>query len=374
MAADGGRLALFFTRGVSLETWERNGSLERELALYRALGERLDEVALLTYGGAAERRYGDRIGNLTLLPNERRLPALAYEALLPVLRSRDLRRMTVLKTNQLTGGRAALRARRLHGVPLITRCGYLRTEVEPPGSMRWRLSRLLERTLFRGGDIAVVTTERLREVVLRSYGVEASRVRVVPNPVDLELFRPPPGGHTARLGVVYVGRLAPEKRIDLLIDAVARLDGVPLRIVGTGPLEASLRARAERTGVEAEFLGVRPNAEVARIVASSAVFALTSSFEGHPKALIEAMATGAAVVGTDVPGIRDAVRDEVTGLLAPGDPSSLAERLEQLLGDEGLRRRLGDEARAEVSRRYALDHVVELELDAIDAARAAWRA
>lgn len=361
------RLALFFTRGVSLASWDANGSLDRELALYRLLAERLDEVALLTYGGAEERRFADRLGPLTLAANERGLPRLAYEAVLPLAQARLLRRMTVLKTNQLTGGRAALRASRLHRVPLIARCGYLRTEVEPPGTARHVLSRRLERALFRGAAVSSVTTERLRNVVAGRYGVPRDRVHVVPNPVDVERFRPPADG-AGRAGVVYVGRLAREKRVHLLIDAAARA-GAPLRIVGSGPLEDALRAQAARLGADVEFAGVVPNDQLPPLLARSAVFALASEFEGHPKALLEAMAAGAAVVAADVRGIREVVAHEQTGLLAA--PDGLATALERALADTALRGRLGVAARESVAGRFSYPRVLELELDVVDAARRA---
>jgi glycosyltransferase involved in cell wall biosynthesis len=94
----------------------------------------------------------------------------------------------------------------------------------------------------------------------------------------------------------------------------------------------------------------------------SAVFVLPSLYEGHPKALIEAMSCGVAVVGTDVDGIRDVIRHGETGLLCEPTTDALAATLNRVLSDAALRNRLGQAAREFVVREYSLERVVALEL------------
>src|SRR3546814_18364330 len=78
------------------------------------------------------------------------------------------------------------------------------------------------------------------------------------------------------------------------------------------------------------------------------IFVLPSSYEGHPKTLLEAMACGAAVIGTDVPGIREVIEDGRTGLLCAPTAAALRDAIERLLSDEPLRRRLGGHARPQL--------------------------
>jgi len=91
------------------------------------------------------------------------------------------------------------------------------------------------------------------------------------------------------------------------------------------------------------------------------VFVLPSQYEGTPKALLEAMACGLAVVGTNVPGIRELIQDGVNGLLCEPDVKAISEAIARLLNDAELRARLGRAARRFVEERYAQSKVVETE-------------
>ena len=140
--------------------------------------------------------------------------------------------------------------------------------------------------------------------------------------------------------VGYVGRLAAEKELDLL-KAIEHLPNHRLVIVGGGPEEARLRALLPN----AAFLGVRHGEDLGRIVASLDVFVHTGSTETFCQAAQEALASGVPVVAPDSGGPRDLVRPGENGLLfAPGDGSDLYACLETLVGDAGLRARMGERA------------------------------
>jgi glycosyltransferase involved in cell wall biosynthesis len=143
---------------------------------------------------------------------------------------------------------------------------------------------------------------------------------------------------------------------------VAGLD-VDLWLVGSGPSREDLRRQAEACGARVRFLGTRRNAELPAILAECAAFVLPSRVEGHPKALIEAMACGRAVVGSDVPGIRDVIVPRETGLLCGTSPESIRAALRELLADAALRARLGAAARAWALAHVSLEGAVEAELD-----------
>ena len=139
--------------------------------------------------------------------------------------------------------------------------------------------------------------------------------------MDTEAFRPT--GDTRRNRICFVGRLAEQKNVGALLDAVSGLD-VELLVIGDGPLRPALEARARAQDATARFLGVVPHRDLPAIMAGSSLFVLPSLYEGHPKTLIEAMACGVAVIGTDVPGIRDLLRHEETGYLCRPTAASTA--------------------------------------------------
>ena len=214
--------------------------------------------------------------------------------------------------------------------------------------------RVLERLLLLGirhaDAVAVMGTHARRELI--ASGCLPDRVRVVPASVDVGRFSVARAARP-RYDVVCVSQLIPRKRLHDLLAAAAQLavDRPELRvaIAGVGPLEEALRAEARRLGVEpvVEFLGYV--ADVERLYADSAVFALPSRSEGLSIAVCEAMAAGVAVVATDVGETRDAVVPGVNGeLFAVGDVNALAGHIASILDDDARRERMGRAARATI--------------------------
>lgn len=150
--------------------------------------------------------------------------------------------------------------------------------------------------------------------------------------------------------VLAMGRLAPQKGFDLLIEAFARSglagEGWHLTILGEGGERATLLAQAAARGLGDAFKLPGHVAEIGQWLAQADIFALSSRYEGFPNALLEAMQLGRACVSFDCPsGPRDLIESERSGLLVPaGDVDGLSAALWRLAGDGESRRRLGAEA------------------------------
>ncbi len=210
------------------------------------------------------------------------------------------------------------------------------------------------------GRADVVTGNSLGAVeAMRGY-VPADRLRFIPNPL---LFAPQ-GGEQAlpageRQGFLIVARLAATKRHDLLLRALARLDGEAawrLTAAGRGEEQGRLEALAEELGLSGLGVSSRVDwlgevADPRPLYRAAAAFVLPSDHEGTPNALREAMAFGLPAVVTDgSPGPLALVEHERTGLVVPaGDVEALAATLARLATDADLRTRLGAAARAVAS-------------------------
>jgi glycosyltransferase involved in cell wall biosynthesis len=186
---------------------------------------------------------------------------------------------------------------------------------------------------------------------LVASGLPAERLEVLPY-VLADPGEPAPPGR----GAVFVGRLAPEKGVDLLIDAWREQGGAPLAIVGSGPAEAALRERAQGVpGVR--FLGVLPRDGVLRALREAA-FAVVPSrwYEISPFAAIEALACARPVVAWRGGALADLVSDGRSGLLFDAlDAASVARACAWLLADAELVRRLAAGAREDYLERHAPD-------------------
>ena len=193
--------------------------------------------------------------------------------------------------------------------------------------------------------------------------------RLLPHGVDTHRFRPRPEVGRAPLRVLAVGRLVEKKGLEILIEAAARLT-IPfrLRIVGDGPRRPEL-ARA----IAAAHLGERVTlagpgthgelpAEYARahVVAVPSVTDRRGDRDGLPNVVLEALASGRAVVASDVGAVASAVLPGRTGILVPpGDAGALAGALEMLARRPELRERLGRQGRAHVEGRFELGRCTE---------------
>jgi glycosyltransferase involved in cell wall biosynthesis len=157
-----------------------------------------------------------------------------------------------------------------------------------------------------------------------------------------------PSEPTSPLGkVIYVGRLAAEKREDVLLTGVARMRDVQVAIVGVGPEMESLKSMAEQLGMShrVQWYGyVAWGEQLFAHLRQATALLLCSETEGLPLVLIEAMSQGVPVIATRVGGIPELVEDQVSGLLVdPGNPSQVERAVAKMLDPE-TRKRLAEGA------------------------------
>ena len=206
----------------------------------------------------------------------------------------------------------------------------------------------LARRVLRKARLVIAPSTALSDQARRLGAVD---VRTIPSGVELpdavgEEVDPPE--------ILYAGRLSPEKGVR---DLVAAADGMPLVVVGDGPL------RNEVPGA----LGFLPHDELERRYDRAAVVACPSHREGFGVVCAEAMAHGRPVVAGDVGGLRDLVVHEETGLLVePGNVEALRQALRRLLADEGLRRRFGDAGRARIAEHFTWKRFADETMRAYD--------
>jgi glycosyltransferase involved in cell wall biosynthesis len=221
--------------------------------------------------------------------------------------------------------------------------------------------------LYRGTPL--VTLSEPARVAFAGLGFDPAAITVVPPGVDRR-FSPGAGdARSATPRIVTVARLWPQKRVDRLIEVVARLRaGRPdaeLVVVGDGPCRPALEAQVAARGLggAVRFTGTVDDAALVELYRSAWVLASASFGEGWGMTITEAAACATPAVVITNTGHRQAVVDGVTGVLA-GDEDGLVAALDRVLGDPGLRRRLGDAA-AERARGLDWDRAATAVLDVL---------
>lgn len=205
---------------------------------------------------------------------------------------------------------------------------------------------------FNGID-RIVTPSAFARAKFIECGLSPERIEVINNFIDTSSFEARYGGGDY---VVFFGRLAAEKGIDVLIEAVGEIGDVRVVIAGEGPMRDRLEARRAETGADnVEFLGYVDRVDLLPLIGGSMFVVVPSIwYENFPYNILESFALGKTVIGSDIGGIPEMVRDGETGyLVRPHDSRALADRIVRLARDDALRERMGRNARAVVENEFS---------------------
>jgi glycosyltransferase involved in cell wall biosynthesis len=241
------------------------------------------------------------------------------------------------------------------------------------GLLRWRAGRMFRHNL-NAADCIICVSEPLKAHLVTAWNIQAEKIVVFPNGVDVQRFRPDAEGRSkarASLGVdanplvLFVGNFYDWHDVATLLDSFAQVlaahPDAHLVLVGDGATRQAMEQRASDLGIgqAVQFVGLVPHAEVPRLITAADVAVAPYPPLQHdlwlsPLKLFEYMASGVVVVASDVGQLADVVRDSNNGLLVPpGDVSAMAAALAKLISDPALRSRLGQQAREDAVRKHS---------------------
>lgn len=362
-------LALFPPLGGSFTALQQTGQLARFADSYLPYYAR--EFAHVYYASYRNERPADfptlqHTPQLTLLPNLQDEHTHLYAWRLSGRHAEALSTCQVSRLFHATGIVPAWLAKRRWQTPIAATYGYAYAQLARQSGHTARAAyyTLLEQLTMRTANAVLVTTEQNAAYVRRFMPSE--RVHLVPNGVNLRRFYPAEQLPDGPPMVAFLGRLSAEKNPGSLLAAAHRLQPqtpIRLALIGDGPLRDSLTQEAQRLGVDAHFYGTVSHEQLPAILRAASAFVLPSFSEGHPKALLEAMACGLPVVASDISGNRSVVEPGINGLVFPaGDDAQLATQLAIILGDRAQAARLGRAAHETIARHYDLDQLVGREV------------
>jgi glycosyltransferase involved in cell wall biosynthesis len=221
-----------------------------------------------------------------------------------------------------------------------------------------RALRLARDAELRGAAHVFTPSAWLRDLAV-AWGVDATRVSVLPNPSPpLPELRPRDELRASFVmngpTLAFAGRLTAQKSLDVALAAVDAVDGVTLLIAGDGDERARLEGLA---GPRVRFLGAQPRERVVELFRAADASILSSSWENFPHTVVEALAVGTPVLATSTGGVAEVVHDGENGLLVPsGDEPALAAAIRRYLDDAALRERLRANAASSVAE-YAPERI-----------------
>ncbi|MBC7130484.1 glycosyltransferase family 4 protein [Candidatus Bathyarchaeota archaeon] len=261
----------------------------------------------------------------------------------------------------------------IHGVLADEYLRYMENETLTP-RMRiskhflWYLAKI-EKEAAEKATLIVTVSHYSQKRITQLYHVERDKIKVVPNGVDPQRFKPMKVSENfrAKLGIkgknciLFVGNLVPRKGLNLLIEAAKNVvkenKDAYFLIAGDGPLKNSLIAYARNLNVlgNLKFFGMVSDEMLLKIYNCSDIVVLPSLQEGQGITLLEAQATAKPVVACKAGGTSEIVIHGETGLLVNPNSRELADALLTLLSDEDVRRRMGEKGRKFVSKNFSWD-------------------
>lgn len=195
--------------------------------------------------------------------------------------------------------------------------------------------------IWLDAEFVVANSSGLRELARKT--MTEKEILCIPNGIDTTIFRPPEKKiSTDYVRLLYVGRVSFEKRLDILIEALAELKDLPwrLNIIGDGPHLKTVKSLVEKNelGARVTFLGWIEREQLINYYQQADVFVFPSTSEGMPTVVLEAMACGLPVITTRIPGCEELVLHEINGLLIePRNKVQLIQALTRLINDAEIR-------------------------------------
>lgn len=353
-------LGLFLAIGESLTDFQKKGQLKRLLSYnVKKYADNFDRVYIFSY---TDENFA-LPSNCTLVSNRWKINRFAYALLMPILQKRYIAQCDILRGLQLTGGIPAVVSKLLYGKKFVINYGYDYPSFAQIEGKRIQsfLYRLIIPLVLPYADAVIITSRIFRKKV--SQWVKSSKINYIPNGVDLKLFQPrEQPKRSTRLKIVFLGRLEKQKNLATLIRAVSFIQPLPaLSFFGEGKESKNLIMLARKLKVNLAIHPPQNYEKIPKILSNADIFAIPSLEEGSPKALLEAMAAGLGVIGSDVKGIREIIRDGQAGILTKTDSQSIAAAINKLKNSK-VRQKLGQEARRLMERDFDLEKLLDKEI------------
>jgi glycosyltransferase involved in cell wall biosynthesis len=234
----------------------------------------------------------------------------------------------------------------------MPRVRYLQSIQTTQSSPNWHW--VLGNIVHHAAEKVVVPSPSVAEAARNWADVPADKIVVIPNAVEISDFASPRGSASGkRIG--FIGRLDPVKRVDDLVSAISLLpEEVTLDIYGEGPERRQIESLIQRLKLDRRVTMHGSVDGAGAALASIDLLVLPSDAEGFGLVLIEAMAAGVPVIGTNVPGIRDVIVDGVSGILTPPrNQKALSEKIAMIFSDVSVREKLAAGGKLCVQRRFS---------------------
>lgn len=358
-------LGIFLSFGESFRIQKQHGQDARFVSYYLArYAKHFDKVYVFSWENETY-LLPDRV---ELVSNRYHIPKYIYAFLLPFIERKRLSQCAVLRLMQFTAIVPAVIAQLLLGAKIVSTYGFRYPEFFAIDGkpIRAFFTKALE-FLFSKSPDAFIATTHATEQFLMQRGIRPQDIFFIPNGVDVELFKP--SRHALdknKVKILFVGRLEKQKNLKSLILAIAGSkykNAIKLIFIGNGALKETLVALAKKSSVALEIIDPVAHDKLPSYYQSADIFTLVSEVEGHPKALIEAMACGLPCVASDYAGHNEIALENETAIITRKDPESIKVAIDKLISQDSLREKIARGAREYAEKNFDIKKLLGKEIE-----------
>jgi len=367
------KILLFFTFNTSLHDWETAGFVKRE-ALYinKLIKEKNCKVTLFTYGDEKDIQIAEKYFNCEVIPIykykkkfKNKYINFINSIFFPIFIKSEAHKHDVLKTNQLNGSWVPLVTSLITGKPLITRTGYDIYSFKKNENKSFFVTKfyyLLTKLNLKFSKIYFSTSKVDIQKLATNFPAYKKKLVYLPNWVyDLEK-NPNQSNNSS---IVTVGRLEKQKNYENLFNLLKGLK-YEINLIGEGSLKNFLTNLANQNRLNVKFLGIYPHDELMKILSEMKIYISSSTYEGNPKSILEAMNSGCVVVANDNENVSEIIENGITGILFNIDSDDLNGILNDLVSNISTLKEISDNAFDYTQKNNSLSVVLDKEFIAYD--------
>ena len=366
-------VVVLFSLGVPLKLWQEKGLAAREQSYYDRFIAKGHQVSLLSYG-KDDMQYADSWHPINILPWLGKINHFVkYACVAPFYHRSAFKQAHIVKSNQSQGSLVGVIAKLVNPkLKFILRCGWVRTKEvikneEQRTGIKYYRAVFFEWLAVKLANAIIVVTQSDANYLIEHYSANKNKIHIIPNSIDTDCYQYVPSGFSEGkpIKILLVGRLVAAKNFDKVFQAVAQLErDIEINIAGDGDYRQALEQEAQELNVNATFVGSVPNDELATLYSEHDLVIMPEAWgSGMPKVVLEAMASGAIIIASNIRSVRQLLRDGENGFICEPNIHSIHKNLEKVLSmsDESLHI-ITKAARDEIDSRYSMQACVEKEL------------
>ncbi len=365
------KVAVFLTYNYSLKTWDESGTLKRELKIYKHISKNYGvDFIFITYGDEEDLNYTELLGNFRVVPlythiKKHKSKILNYinSFFIPYRIKDYIKEVDVLHQHQLLGSWVPILYRRINKIPLVIRTGYDMYEFskkENKNILIRYMYKLLTIISIKLSDSYTVTSHSDYNLI-RKFERHSAHIKYIPNWIEPEEIVSLENRFENR--VLCVGRLVDQKNFDYIINEFKQSSmEVFVDIVGSGPEDENLKKIAEENNVQLKLIQNLNHSELMNLYKKYKYFISSSTFEGNPKTILEAMSSGCIVLASNIPNHEEIIvpesnKDKVCGFLFDLQPTNLLNLFQELTNQDKKLAEISSNAREHVNQVNSLKNI-----------------